>query len=165
MNEFIPVSRRTESTEYLPDNTDFRLQILQLEESMKQVDGALIGRDTEQMCPLTHTFAEQVYAREIFLPKNSVVVGKIHKHSHLNFLMTGRVKVATEEGVKEITAPAMFVSAPGTKRVVFAVEDSVWITVHVTEHQDLEKIEEEIIAKSYEDINRISHTKSEVLGE
>lgn len=43
------------------------------------------------------------------------------------------------------------ISAPGTKRAVIALEDTTWITVHVTNETDLEKIEDYVIAKTYDD--------------
>ena len=36
--------------------------------------------------PLKHAFTTGIYSREIFLPKDSIVVGKIHRHDHLNFI-------------------------------------------------------------------------------
>jgi hypothetical protein len=103
-------------------------------------------------CPLKHHFAPGAYAREILLPKGSLVIGKIHKHAHINVVSKGRVSVMTEFGRMDIEAPCTFVSQVGTKRAVYAHEDTVWTTVHVTSETDLSKLEDEIIAKTYEDI-------------
>jgi hypothetical protein len=104
-------------------------------------------------CPLKHSFAPGVYVREIFIPKDTIVVGKIHKHEHPNFLMSGKVEVFTEgEGLRILEAPLSMISKAGTKRVVRAIEDTVWITVHATEETDLGKIEEYVIAKSYDEL-------------
>jgi len=104
-------------------------------------------------CPLKHSFAPGVYVREIFIPKDTIVVGKIHKHEHPNFLMSGKVEVFTEgEGLRILEAPLSMISKAGTKRVVRAIEDTVWITVHATEETNLEKIEEHVIAKSYDEL-------------
>jgi hypothetical protein len=46
-----------------------------------------------------------------------------------------------------MTAPYTFVSEVGTKRVVHALEETIWTTVHVTDETDLEKIEDYVIAK------------------
>lgn len=101
-----------------------------------------------------HHFAPGSYAREIELPADSLVVGKIHRHAHVNVLSKGRCLVATEEGIVELVAPLTFVSKPGTKRVVLALEDTVWTTVHVTEETDLERIEAAIIAPDYAALDR-----------
>lgn len=126
-------------------------------------------------CPLKHYFTPKdvkfgchAYAREIFLPKGSLVIGKIHKHAHLNFLMKGKVSVNTEFGVKYIEAPSIFVSEVGLKRAVLAVEDSIWCTVHLTENsgeENLDKIENEVIAKTYDELGLIASTEQLQIGE
>ena len=108
-------------------------------------------QDCPQMeCPLKHHFSEGSYGREILLPKGTLAVGKIHKHGHITVVSQGDCSVLTESGVERIKAPFTFVSKPGVKRVVYAHEDTIWTTVHVTEETDLEKIEDEVIAKTYE---------------
>lgn len=124
--------------------------LLNVEKALRLIPGAIIG--DSDYCPLKHTFADGVYIREIFIPKGTLLVGKIHKHSHPNFLLKGDVSVATEEGPKRLQAPLSMVSPAGTKRVVYAHEDTVWITVHVTDKKDLCEIEEEIIAKTYDEL-------------
>jgi hypothetical protein len=99
-----------------------------------------------------HTFAPGAYARTLKLDKDSLVVGKIHKHSHINVISYGHVLVMTEgEGLLELRGPLVFASSPGAKRVVLALEETLWTTVHVTEETDLEKVENHVIAKTYED--------------
>lgn len=105
------------------------------------------------MCTLRHTFVNGVYAREITMLEGQTVVGKIHRHAHLNFIMQGRVKVLTEqEGAKEYVAPCMFVSQPGTQRLVHILEDCVWVTIHEANTEDLAVIEPQIVAQEYADI-------------
>ena len=127
-----------------------RRDILRFEEELSKVPGAKFG-DMEE-CPLTHEFADGVYVRTIFIPKGTIIVGKIHRHAHPNFLMKGEVTVVTENGgVQRLKAPVSMISGAGTKRVVFTHEDTVWTTIHVTEETDLEKIEEAVIAKTFEE--------------
>lgn len=111
--------------------------------------------DPDKDCPVKHIFAPGAYAREILLPQGSVVVGKIHRHAHLNFITKGRVRVVTESGAIEMTAPYTFVSEVGTKRVVYAVEETIWTTVHITNETDLEKIEDYVIAKTYDELDAL----------
>lgn len=98
-----------------------------------------------------HRFSEGLYARELTIPAGSVVVGKIHKHAHLNVIMSGRVTVTTPFGSDELEGPVIFESKPDTKRAVYAHTDTVWITFHPTEETDIEVIEEQIILKDYSD--------------
>lgn len=104
-------------------------------------------------CPVQHHFAPGAYGREMTLPAGIVVVGKIHKHAHINVISKGRVQVFTEQdGVLELAAPCTFVSSPGTKRVVHVLEETVWTTVHVTDKTDLAEIEREVIATDFSEV-------------
>lgn len=104
-------------------------------------------------CPLEHTFAPGAYARGIRLPAGTLIVGKIHKHAHLNIVSRGLVTVVTEFGKRQIDArehPVTFTSEPGTKRALYVQEEAYWTTVHLTESTDLAQIESEIIAPDFE---------------
>jgi hypothetical protein len=101
---------------------------------------------------LQHVFAPGAYGRTLSFPRGAIIVGKIHKHAHLNVLSKGDVLVFTESGgLERLIGPKTMVSPPGTKRALLALEDTVWTTVHLTDETDLEKIEEHVIAKSYEE--------------
>lgn len=109
------------------------------------------------------------YAREMMIPKGTLIIGKIHRHQHLNFISKGRVKVFTEFGEKHLEAPCTFISEVGLKRAVYAEEDTLWTTVHLTEFDkeaELDKIETEVIAPSYDDMGLIASTAaSQLQGE
>jgi len=125
-----------------------REQILALESRM---------REFEQIdCPLTHTFAPGSYARGIQLPAGALVVGKIHRHAHVNIVSRGLVTVVTEFGRMQIDArqqPVIFTSKPGTKRALYVHEETWWTTVHVVESTNLADIEREIIAPDYAELD------------
>ncbi len=130
----------------------FRREVLDLQHFIQTRNDRL---DPDKDCPVKHIFAPGVYAREMNLPKGLFLIGKIHKHAHLNFISKGKLRVLSESGPVELTAPCTFVSEVGTKRIVYAVEDSVWTTVHVTDETDLEKIEDYVIAKNYDELDAI----------
>lgn len=95
---------------------------------------------------LVHHFAEGIYARELHLPKGCLLTGKIHKTRHLNILSKGKILVtAVGEESRVLEAPACFVAEPGARRAGYAIEDSVWTTVHHTHETDLDKLEAELI--------------------
>lgn len=136
-----------------------RGEILAFEEKVRAIS---MTQESIPNCPLKHHFAPGAYGREIFIPQGMMVVGKIHKHAHLNVLSQGHVLVYTEDGPEEFSAPRTWVSSPGTKRVVYAVTDVVWTTIHVTEETDLEAIEDFVIAKTfeeYEEFRRLGELK------
>lgn len=121
-------------------------------------DGTL--QDAEPLCKVVHHFTPRdpkfgcfTYAREAHAPKGTVVVGKLHKHAHINIILQGRVSVVTESGPVEYTAPCIFVSPAGTKRVLRVEEDVVWATIHTVSSDgevNLPSIERETIAESYD---------------
>jgi len=114
--------------------------------------GGVVGEELEALCPTHHDFFDGMYMREIFMPKGTLVVSKIHKTNHPYFVMTGKCKVLTENGVETITAPYVGGTVAGTQRILYMLEDTNWLTVHATEETDLEKIEEQIIAKTVNDL-------------
>lgn len=95
-------------------------------------------------CPLRHYFAPGMYAREMTIPAGVVVTGAVHRHEHLCTVSKGRIAVSTDEGMRVISAPCTLVSKAGTKRVGWALEETVWTTYHATNETDLDKIMSEI---------------------
>ena len=47
--------------------------------------------------PLKHTFADGIYVRQMDMKADSMVVGAIHNHLHVWFLLTGRLAVIAKE--------------------------------------------------------------------
>lgn len=141
----------------LPSNEYYRHKVVDLETAMIQEFG---NGGTDDIAPVSHYHCEGNYAREIFIAKGTCMIGKIHKHEHINVLSAGHCYVVTEAGREELRAPKTFISSPGIKRAVYAIEDTVWTTIHPTDSIDLEEIESEVIAKSYEELDRLLGVKS-----
>lgn len=125
------------------DDPSLRSKIEGLEAAMMAAPGTI------KIEPVHH-FAKGLYAREIFIPKGTLLTGKIHKHEHLNIISQGEISVLTEHGPQRIKAPCTIVSKPGTKRVGYAHEDTVWTTIHATDESDIEKIDEALVVDTYE---------------
>jgi len=93
-----------------------------------------------------------IYTRELTVPKGMTFVGKIHRHSHMAFLMKGELLVVSSTGKEHIKAPHTWVTPVGAKRAFYALEDSILTNVHMTKHlgeENLEQLEDEVIAPSY----------------
>ena len=121
-------------------------------EGMEEIKNFLMDPTTEQTeLPLKHSFAPGVYARELEIPAGTLLIGKIHKHRHHNFLMKGSILVLTEtNGVELLQAPLMIVSEEGTQRIGYAVTDTVWTTIHENKDnsEDLDVIENRTVVKT-----------------
>lgn len=98
----------------------------------------------------SHHFAPGIYVRELFIPAGTVLTGKIHRFELMNILVSGTIRVTTDDGVKTLTGPKIFNSAAGTQKAGYAVTDTVWLNVHPTQLTDLEEIEKHFIAPDYE---------------
>lgn len=154
----------TTSIQNAHDKVKFRQNVLTIEQGIKDkvASGEVVADDSplkHYFSPIDEKYGCCAYAREILLRKGSLVIGKIHRHQHLNIISKGKVTVFTEFGKKELEGPCTFVSEVGLKRAVYAHEDTIWTTIHLTAHvgeENLDKMEEEVIAPNYSDLGLIA---------
>lgn len=92
-----------------------------------------------------HHFSDGLYARELFIPAGVCLVGALHKTRHMYMVVSGKCRVSSQYGNQEIVAPFMGETLPGTKRVIYAETDCVWVTYHPTELTDIDQIAAEIL--------------------
>lgn len=105
--------------------------------------------------PVTNTFSGGVYAREIFIPKGTVLIGKVHLTEHLNICLKGDLTFLTIDGPRRIKAPAMFSAPAGTKKLAYANEDSIWVNVHPALCDDPDKIVDAVTVDYFADYDRL----------
>ncbi len=113
--------------------------IIKLQEAMVPIQDEMPNAD--------HYFAPGMYARAFLLPKGSLLVGKIHKHAHFIMVLKGKALVMSKHGNAILEAGHISVSIPGVKRVGYALEDTLFVNVHLNESNthDLDIIEKENI--------------------
>lgn len=109
--------------------------------------GVASGEMQEAECPVEHYFAPGLYTRKCSIPADSVVVGKMHRHQHPTFLMSGTVAINTDKGLELIHGPHIWISQTNAKRILRTVTDCVFATVHLNpdDATDLEAIEAAVI--------------------
>jgi quercetin dioxygenase-like cupin family protein len=136
-----------------PDGSNFIEQVERIENLLINSNSPDIIIGNSDILPLKHSFSEGVYVREIFIKKGMFAIGKIHKFEHTFFLMKGKMLLCSEEGVKEIEAPYYGNASAGTKRVVIALEDTVFVNVHPNPKniKEIEKLEDTFVVSSYEE--------------
>jgi hypothetical protein len=110
--------------------------------------------------PVEHTVKDGMYMRKLFIPKGSLVVGKIHKVDCINIVAQGDISVVTETGSARVRAGYTVVSPAGIQKVGYAHEDTIFINVFRTDETDIERIEDAIAWNSYEAAGYLT-TKSE----
>ena len=137
----------------------YKEKILKLEQSLISIaDGVNIIGDGKtvvysNMCPIKHSFVEGIYIREMKMKQGLLLVGCIHKHSHVWFLLDGKITIATENGMKEYEGPVYIITEPGIKRAGLVSEACTFVNIHAnpSNTQDLKKLEANLIAFSYEE--------------
>ena len=93
-------------------------------------------------CPVRHHFAPGMYAREITIPKGTVLTGAVHKTQNLAVLSQGKLQLVTDDGTTIISAPHILTVMPGMKNAAYALEDSVWTNFFSTEETDTDVLVE-----------------------
>jgi quercetin dioxygenase-like cupin family protein len=135
------------------DGSNFIEQVERIENLLINSGSSDVYVGNTEELPLTHSFSDGIYTREIFIKKGLFAIGKIHKSDHTFFLMKGKLLLCTEEGVKEIEAPYYGNASAGTKRVAIALEDTVFVNVHPNPKniKEIEKLEDIFVVSSYEE--------------
>lgn len=118
-------------------------KILELEalmRTMPQVDS-----------PAEHYHLSGVYCRSLFIPKGCLLTGKIHNHESIGILAQGTLRITNGETSTVVTAPYITVDKPGIKRLGYAETDCTFITVHRTDLDSIDAIEEALVSDSFEE--------------
>ena len=109
-----------------------------------------IARLQSEMVPIAtaqpepeHRFHPGWYERRLLVPAGMLIVGKIHRHAHPVGVIYGRALIVSEFGRDVVEAGYLAVSPAGVKRVVLALEDTLFFTLHRNDSDthDVEQIE------------------------
>jgi hypothetical protein len=97
-----------------------------------------------------HYFAEGLVVRKLFRPAGTVIVGKLHRKSHVFVVHAGEVTALMGGNVmKRIKGPYVEEAPAGLKRIVIAHTDAILMTVHPNPNgwgpNDLDKLEAELV--------------------
>jgi hypothetical protein len=126
----------------------FRRSIIEFEKRLKQLPEAT-GEDPY---PLEHDLVSGMYRRRLTVPPETLTVTKIHATDHFWFLEKGTITIWSEHGKSTHTAPSSGITRKGTKRVIWHHDEVVFTTVHRTDHTTLSHIENQLIAKDFDDL-------------
>ena len=131
---------------------EFRNKIIGIENQLLSSENPNVVKGNSSFFPLTHSFSEGIYVREMSMLKDGVVIGKIHNRSQTWFLMKGKLKIANENGTVTYNAPTYVNSLAGAKRVIYALEDSIFVNVHPnpSNEKNIEKLEKMLTCETYE---------------
>ncbi len=110
--------------------------------------------------PVLNRFTDGLYSRQFLMPKGSLLTSEIHLTQHQYTVMEGVVAVWTPETQcwTRLDAPYHGITEPGTRRVLYAFEHTVWTTFHPltpeeNEHRNVEKILERLLDKPHRQLH------------
>ena len=150
--------------EKILDNTialSYKEKVKEIEDYLVSVaDGVnVVGNNKELIYPdfweYKHSFANGIYVREMRMKKGQLGFSAIHKHSYAFFLLSGVLASSKEDGVEEFVAPCYIMSPQGAKRIVYAIEDCVIVTIHAnpTNTEDLDEIAKTNVVFTWDEYN------------
>jgi len=106
--------------------------------------------EMQETFPLKHHIEGGLYTREIFMPKDNIVLSFIHKQDHPSFLLKGELSYINEKGnLEKISAPYTIFTTKGTQRIFYTHTDCKWACVYKVKSKTVEKAEEEIYTEDY----------------
>lgn len=126
-----------------PNEIESRAQLVTAEEMVRCLPPIEI--------PISHHFAQGVYARGGMIKKGSAFVGRVHLQSQINIISCGSVTVLTEQGVVHLVGPCTWASPPGAQRAAIVHEDTYWTTILGTDETDPQVIFDTCTAATFED--------------
>lgn len=92
-----------------------------------------------------HRFTPGLYIRECHIPAGTLVTSATHRTEHPFTISQGEIQVISPTERTTYRAPFTAITVPGTRRLLYAVTDTIWTTYHVTEETDVLKIGEAIV--------------------
>lgn len=158
--------RNTPVLDNSPSKVAFRQAIQELDGRLRSAIAAGHMVSTESQWDNQHCFAPvdreygrnlHLYGRTIFIPKDSWMIGKIHRYPCINFVLKGKIAVGYDAKGGNLEAPAMFVSDAGAQKVGYALEDTIWATAHITHGSSVDRIEDELTVETYAELGLIDH--------
>lgn len=100
---------------------------------------------------LNHYFIDGVYARELFIPKGTVIISKLHKLDRICIISKGDVTFTTEAGTQRVKGPYTAVFPSGSHLALYTHEDTLWTAIFRTDEKDINVIEDVITVANHEE--------------
>ena len=109
---------------------------------------AALAEKPQANIPVTHNYAPGLYIRQVTIPAGCMLTSMEHLTEHPFIISKGKILVTSEtEGSVTYTAPHVGITQPHTRRALFAIEETVWTTFHITDLTDPIAIGLKILAR------------------
>src|ERR1700733_5207557 len=115
--------------------------------------GYQFRKGPQRQCPVEESWDEDTYIRKMPLPKDTLFIGRPHKHGHRCSLLEGEVILFEDGSQTTLKAPQSLHTIPGYQMVLYAVTDVLGATYHPRQYteddifgstEELERLGEEV---------------------
>ena len=118
---------------------------------IQAIEEELFNLKPVELTPV-HFFADGLYIRQVTVPEGTLLTTKIHKKENVLFVLKGKCLVYANDGSSvEITAPYITITKPGTKRAIYAIEETLFMTAHATTETTVEGVEAALSTNDYKE--------------
>jgi len=121
------------------------------QDRLNQFDSMLIASPQVE-CPLEEQFTPGLYIRERFVPAGTLFTTYTWKETHPFRCIIGELLIwESGKGWQLFEAPCKGITKKGTKRVVYAITDVIWETLHANPTNTKDpKLLHDMLFKSYD---------------
>lgn len=110
---------------------------------------------------LEHKFSDGLYSRGGILPKDCVIIGRIHKTASLNYLLSGTISISENGKIPVLhEAPAMWESPAGSQKTGFTLTEVLMYNVYHTNAKTVESAEEAMLYPEDMTLEELSDDKT-----
>jgi quercetin dioxygenase-like cupin family protein len=108
--------------------------------------GIACGNFPSIPCKTTNHFSDNIYCRELHIPKGTYIIGKKHSTRHLNIILKGECYLWTMQEKIHGKQGMIWESLPGIQKVCYAITDVSYLTIHYNPENDTS---EEVLEGKY----------------
>lgn len=114
--------------------------------------------------PVFHHWSGGIYAREIVIPADTFLTGRIYCDDHIDIMISGDITVSSDEGRKRLEGFHIFESNHGKKRAGYTHSETRWITIQKSPLMDDDEYLEALTAGSFDEYED-RHLSSQYIDE
>jgi hypothetical protein len=104
--------------------------------------------------PVVHRQTGGIYAREIIIPADTFLTGRIYKGDHFDVMIYGDITVTSDEGRKRLEGFNLFEGVRGKKRAGYTHSETKWITFCACGEMDEDDYLDHLTVESFDDLDK-----------
>lgn len=102
----------------------------EMNDRLDQLEAELLSLPQVE-CAIYHLFTPKMYARQILMPADTMIMSMIHRETHPYVVTKGVAHVKVNDGPWKIVMEGFHgVTKAGTRRTLLIKEDCIWTTYH-----------------------------------